>query len=144
MEPKIIKIFQKNIGDFYIGTVSQETPSHYECHDYFMIQTNIEKNPEGEGFRLSLKMLPDDLMDHKAAVFFRTFCPSIVDLPITVKKSDCLRVVDDVPENLKTTYAFWIDRVAANTKTNSVTIPASDEDKTMKLFDDEKPDPVNP
>lgn len=138
MEPKNIKIFQKNIGDFYIATVVEETPSHYSCRDYFMIQTNIEKNPDGDGFRLSLKMLPDDLMDHKAAVFFRTFCPKLPDILVTVKKSDCLRVVDDVPDNLKTNYQFWIDRVEANTKTDGVTVPVSDDKKTIKLFENEE------
>lgn len=140
MEPKNIKIFQKNIGEFYIATVVDESPSQYICKDYFMIQTNVEKNPDGEGFRMTIKMLPDDLMDHKAAIFFRTFCPGLPDIPITISKSEGLRVVHDVPETLKGSYEFWINRVEANTKTNAVTVPVSDADKTVKLFSEDAPD----
>jgi hypothetical protein len=133
METKNIKIFQKNIGDFYIGNVVQEDETFYYCENYFVILANTQANPEGAGVRVGLTMLPDDLIEQKPPVFLRSFLPELKDTPYRVKKSDCARTIDP-PDRLISDYELWVSRVENATSTQSVNVPTEDDKKIIKLF----------
>lgn len=134
METKNIKIFQKNIGDFYIGNVVQEDETFYYCENYFIILANKQNVPDGNGVKIGLTMLPDDLIEQTPPIFLRTFIPELAKIPYRVKKSDCSKVDNNPPDRIIADYETWVSRVENATSTQQLNVPADDDKKIVKLF----------
>lgn len=130
-----VKIFQKNVGEFFIGTVLEEDDKRIICDNYFMIVANVVKNPDGEGYRVSLTMLPDDIIHQSPAIFFRTFYPELSETKVILQKDTFIRILDKPSERLIADYQNWILRLEQSTSTKAVSIPDSDEQKTVKIFE---------
>lgn len=129
-----VKLFQKNVGEFFIATVLYEDDKTMTCENYFMIVANVVKNPDGEGYRVTLTMLPDDIIHQSPAIFFRTFYPEMSSIPLVLQKESFVRIMDEVPERIIADYKNWISKLEQSTSTKAVSVPESDESKTIKLF----------
>lgn len=99
-----IRIFQKNVGEFYIGNVIREDSSYYYCENFFSISSKQVNSQVG------LVMMSDDVILQTPPVFFRAFLPELKNVLIRVKKNDMMRITY-ANKALVEDYKKWISRV---------------------------------